>query len=139
MSRAQRRWSAQEDSILQNEVEAQVTGNRPLLILVSLTSSKLTTRALFVACDGVVRNWSIIAQKIPGRSNKDCRKRFYNGVTRGLKKVSLPVQALWTKLNFHAIGIMDRRGRSVAGELRRHLRTHVGCHCPRDENPECRP
>lgn len=63
MSKPQRRWSPQEDAILQKEVEAQVADNH-----------------------GVVRDWNSIAQKIDGRSNKDCRKRFYNGIAEGLKK-----------------------------------------------------
>jgi len=34
-----------------------------------------------------VTSWKSIAQKIPGRTNKDCRKRFHNAVGRSLKKV----------------------------------------------------
>ncbi|KAL8731491.1 MAG: hypothetical protein Q9181_004278 [Wetmoreana brouardii] len=63
MSRTQRRWSPQEDEVLQKEVEAQIAAD-----------------------DSSVRDWSSIAQKIDGRSNKDCRKRYYNGITQGLKK-----------------------------------------------------
>ncbi|KAL8719407.1 MAG: hypothetical protein Q9225_003592, partial [Loekoesia sp. 1 TL-2023] len=36
--------------------------------------------------DGRSTNWNEIAKLIPGRSNKDCRKRFYNGVTGDRKK-----------------------------------------------------
>jgi hypothetical protein len=32
-------------------------------------------------------NWNEIARQIPGRSNKDCRKRYYNRFTGGLRKV----------------------------------------------------
>ncbi|KAL8878106.1 MAG: hypothetical protein Q9198_004018 [Flavoplaca austrocitrina] len=64
MSRPQRRWTAEEDSKLQREVEAQMAVN-----------------------DGSVHDWNSIAQKIHGRSNKDCRKRFYNGMVDGLRKV----------------------------------------------------
>jgi len=38
--------------------------------------------------DGVVRDWNSIALKIDGRTNKDCRKRFYSGISEGLRKVS---------------------------------------------------
>jgi Myb-like DNA-binding domain len=51
--------------------------------------------AMFVGvAHGEVRSWSEVATKLPGRSNKDCRKRFYNEVTGGLKKVFLPWSAL---------------------------------------------
>ncbi|KAL8886466.1 MAG: hypothetical protein Q9215_005840 [Flavoplaca cf. flavocitrina] len=63
MSRPQRRWTADEDSNLQREVEAQMAAN-----------------------DGTVHDWNSIAQRIEGRSNKDCRKRFYNGMVDGLRK-----------------------------------------------------
>ncbi|KAK4691472.1 hypothetical protein P7C71_g5536, partial [Lecanoromycetidae sp. Uapishka_2] len=63
MSKPLRRWSPQEDSILQQEAEVQIA-----------------------AYNGTVQDWNVIAQKIEGRSNKDCRKRFYNGITEGLKK-----------------------------------------------------
>ncbi|KAL4949317.1 Homeodomain-like protein [Aspergillus filifer] len=33
-------------------------------------------------------NWNDIAQHIPGRSNKDCRKRYFNRFTDGLRKGS---------------------------------------------------
>ena len=39
------------------------------------------------AYDGDIKDWNEIAKKIPGRNNKDCRKRFMNEVTGGLKKV----------------------------------------------------
>ncbi|KAL9038872.1 MAG: hypothetical protein Q9180_002868 [Flavoplaca navasiana] len=65
MSRPQRRWTADEDFNLQREVEAQMAAN-----------------------DGSVHDWNSIAQRIEGRSNKDCRKRFYNGMVDGLRKVT---------------------------------------------------
>ena len=33
-----------------------------------------------------LKDWHRIAQKLPGRSNKDCRKRWCNNVTEGLRK-----------------------------------------------------
>jgi Myb-like DNA-binding domain len=44
-------------------------------------------RLKFSAQEGKSMNWNKVAKRIPGRSNKDCRKRFYNEVTGGLKKV----------------------------------------------------
>ncbi|KAL2038487.1 hypothetical protein N7G274_008826 [Stereocaulon virgatum] len=65
MSKRQRRWTPEEDGVLQKEVQSQAAAN-----------------------NGTVDDWNLIAQKIEGRSNKDCRKRFYNGVAGGLKKGS---------------------------------------------------
>ena len=36
--------------------------------------------------NGKIKDWHRIAEKLPGRSNKDCRKRWFNEVTGGLKK-----------------------------------------------------
>ena len=33
-----------------------------------------------------LKDWHRIAKKLPGRSNKDCRKRWCNNVTEGLRK-----------------------------------------------------
>ncbi|KAI4219910.1 MAG: hypothetical protein L6R36_007995 [Xanthoria steineri] len=63
MSRPQRRWTAEEDSNLQREVESQMAAN-----------------------NGSVHDWNSVALRIDGRSNKDCRKRFYNGMADALRK-----------------------------------------------------
>jgi len=36
--------------------------------------------------EGRIKDWHRIANKLPGRNNKDCRKRWCNKVTGGLKK-----------------------------------------------------
>jgi hypothetical protein len=56
------------------------------------TLCELTHWATNPANNGTVDDWNLIAQKIEGRSNKDCRKRFYNGVAGGLKKVRLHIE-----------------------------------------------
>ncbi|EOA86197.1 uncharacterized protein SETTUDRAFT_110184 [Exserohilum turcica Et28A] len=54
-----RKWSLSEDQKLREGVEAQ---------------------------QGEVKDWCIIAESLPGRTNKDCRKRWHNSVAGGLKK-----------------------------------------------------
>ncbi|KAH8723616.1 hypothetical protein GQ44DRAFT_728466 [Phaeosphaeriaceae sp. PMI808] len=61
-SRQPRKWTLAEDDQLREEVEAQLTGG------------------------GDVKDWCRIASKLPGRTNKDCRKRWHNSVAGGLKK-----------------------------------------------------
>ncbi|KAF1952294.1 hypothetical protein CC80DRAFT_452492 [Byssothecium circinans] len=61
MARVQRKWTVTEDHKLREEVEAQMV-------------------------EGEVKDWCRIATKLPGRTNKDCRKRWYNSVTGGLRK-----------------------------------------------------
>lgn len=39
-----------------------------------------------VVIEGEVKDWCRIASKLPGRTNKDCRKRWHNSVAGGLKK-----------------------------------------------------
>ncbi|KAF2639514.1 hypothetical protein P280DRAFT_39259 [Massarina eburnea CBS 473.64] len=61
MARIQRKWTVTEDHKLREEVETQMI-------------------------EGEVKDWCRIATKLPGRTNKDCRKRWYNSVTGGLRK-----------------------------------------------------
>lgn len=56
-----RRWTPAEDEILRQHVDAQ-------------------------EAQGYSRDWCQIASALPGRSNKDCRKRWHNSVAEGLKK-----------------------------------------------------
>lgn len=59
--RQPRRWTSTEDQILREQVEAQ-------------------------QAEGGGADWCQIALALPGRTNKDCRKRWYNSVAEGLKK-----------------------------------------------------
>ncbi|KAF9730888.1 hypothetical protein PMIN06_012399 [Paraphaeosphaeria minitans] len=59
--RLPRKWTVAEDHRLKEEVEAQMV-------------------------EGEVKDWCRIAAKLPGRTNKDCRKRWHNSVAGGLKK-----------------------------------------------------
>ncbi|KAF1996632.1 hypothetical protein P154DRAFT_579731 [Amniculicola lignicola CBS 123094] len=60
-ARQPRKWTVAEDQKLREEVEAQLS-------------------------EGEVKDWCRIAQSLPGRTNKDCRKRWHNSVAGGLKK-----------------------------------------------------
>ncbi|RYP27090.1 hypothetical protein DL768_011337 [Monosporascus sp. mg162] len=68
--RAPKRWTEDEDRILHEEVMAQCTTS---------------------ASDGNVNDWNRVAAKLPGRSNKDCRKRWVNKVRGSLK------QGMWSE------------------------------------------
>ncbi|KAH7304211.1 hypothetical protein B0I35DRAFT_153551 [Stachybotrys elegans] len=59
--KAQRRWTEEEDRILYEQAQ------------------NYTTR-------GKAKDWHRIATKLPGRTNKDCRKRWINNVCGSLKK-----------------------------------------------------
>ncbi|KAI9884341.1 MAG: hypothetical protein M1823_003880 [Watsoniomyces obsoletus] len=61
MPRAPMRWTVHEDEILRREAAAQLN-------------------------HGSIRDWNRIATQLPGRTNKDCRKRWYNKVAGGLRK-----------------------------------------------------
>ncbi|KAL2850658.1 hypothetical protein BJY01DRAFT_127714 [Aspergillus pseudoustus] len=67
MGEARRRWTASEDALLWELYQIQ-------------------EKAPTGKCQKV--NWNEIARQIPGRSNKDCRKRYYNRFTGGLRKGS---------------------------------------------------
>ncbi|KAL4940160.1 Homeodomain-like protein [Aspergillus oleicola] len=67
MTDVRRRWTPAEDALLWELYQVQE----------SAPTGK---------CQKV--NWNDIAQHIPGRSNKDCRKRYFNRFTDGLRKGS---------------------------------------------------
>ena len=39
-----------------------------------------------VEAQGEVKDWCYVANHLPGRTNRDCRKRWYNVVSGGLNK-----------------------------------------------------
>ncbi|KAL4912757.1 Homeodomain-like protein [Aspergillus aurantiobrunneus] len=67
MTEPRRRWTSAEDALLWDLYQVQ-------------------EKAPTGKCQKV--NWNEIARHIPGRSNKDCRKRYYNRFTGGLRKGS---------------------------------------------------
>ncbi|RDW67292.1 SANT/Myb-like DNA-binding domain-containing protein [Aspergillus mulundensis] len=67
MTEPRRRWTTAEDALLWDLYQVQ-------------------ERAPTGKCQKI--NWNEIARHIPGRTNKDCRKRFYNRFTGGLRKGS---------------------------------------------------
>ena len=60
-NRQPRRWTPAEDQTLREQVDAQ-------------------------QAQGGGRDWCQIALTLPGRTNKDCRKRWHNSVAEGLRK-----------------------------------------------------
>ncbi|OJJ06711.1 hypothetical protein ASPVEDRAFT_56272 [Aspergillus versicolor CBS 583.65] len=67
MTEQRRRWTTAEDALLWDLYQVE-------------------ERAPTGKCQKV--NWNEIALHIPGRSNKDCRKRYFNRFTGGLRKGS---------------------------------------------------
>lgn len=59
--RQPRRWTSAEDQTLREQVDTQ-------------------------QAQGAGRDWCQVALALPGRTNKDCRKRWHNSVAEGLKK-----------------------------------------------------
>ncbi|KZL80407.1 dna-binding protein [Colletotrichum incanum] len=58
MSRIRRNWTAKEDELLRAAVQRAENESRPLL-------------------------WRELAKSVPGRSNKDCRRRWWNSLANG--------------------------------------------------------
>ncbi|KAL4804058.1 Homeodomain-like protein [Aspergillus unguis] len=67
MTEPRRRWTTSEDALLWELYQVQ-------------------EKAPTGKCQKV--NWNEIARHIPGRTNKDCRKRYFNRFTGGLRKGS---------------------------------------------------
>ena len=82
-ARQPRKWTAAEDQKLREEVEAQSTSDRHDIDYSICMGNGLTP---LPGSGGEVKDWCRIAAKLPGRTNKDCRKRWLNSVAGGLKK-----------------------------------------------------
>ena len=93
--RARRRWTEEEDQILIREATIQRESSRQAdpaccRTLTAIIQHKaeqgwLTLHHLSVET-GALKQWSLIADNLPGRNNKDCRKRWAklgNEVKRG--------------------------------------------------------
>jgi hypothetical protein len=91
---------------------------------------------------GATINWNEIAKKIPGRNNKDCRKRYYNEVAGGLKKVyiSLPRShsSEESRPDICLLGPMDGRGRRQAQGICFRMWIIMGHGGTKDGEPQCR-
>lgn len=59
--RQPRRWTSAEDQVLREQIDAQ-------------------------QAQGISRDWCQAALALPGRTNKDCRKRWHNSIAEGLRK-----------------------------------------------------
>ncbi|KAF2199792.1 transcription factor, Myb superfamily, partial [Delitschia confertaspora ATCC 74209] len=97
--RTPKKWTAGEDDILRKEVAAQC---------------KIDANFIFLslASEGEVRDWCQIAGKLPGRTNKDCRKRWHNTMAGEFRK------GQWTKTEdeqlLNAVGKHGQRWTVVA-------------------------
>ncbi|KAL4882676.1 hypothetical protein BJY04DRAFT_217169 [Aspergillus karnatakaensis] len=79
MTRERRKWTAEEDTLLQNAVQAAIANSRPLL-------------------------WREISKAIPTRSNKDCRRRWCNSLSTSLNKgpwTETEDERLWNAVQKH--------------------------------------
>ncbi|KAI0204040.1 hypothetical protein F4808DRAFT_414565 [Astrocystis sublimbata] len=61
MGRVRRNWTTEEDDLLRKAVQRVLGQSRPLL-------------------------WRELAKEVPGRSNKDCRRRWWNSLAQGLTR-----------------------------------------------------
>jgi hypothetical protein len=95
-SRVRRYWTEEEDRILRREAAKQcmtcqlcLGGRRPhtwmQLRRPSFTFFLASANVFIVSKKGAVKQWNLVAQKLDGRTNKDCRKRW-NKIGREVNK-----------------------------------------------------
>jgi RecB family exonuclease len=73
-----RKWMAEEDEILRREVLLQGRNNHAASNHHSYSHSPVEI--------GQLKQWNLVAAELPGRTNKDCRKRWAkldNNVKKG--------------------------------------------------------
>lgn len=76
------RWTSVEDGTLYQEAMKQG-------MICQYSYAGLHRKLIdLLAAFGAIKDWSCIAERLPGRSNKDCRKRWINNVCGGLKRGS---------------------------------------------------
>jgi Myb-like DNA-binding domain len=80
MPRTPRYWNPEEDEILRRGIDDCGRWVFPSAICLTPTDHR-----------GVAVDWCAIAAQLPGRTNKDCRKRWHNAVTACINK------GQWTK------------------------------------------
>jgi hypothetical protein len=87
MRKSPRRWTTEEDSLLYSEAMKQCkpTSTYHTRIGVARASFSYHAKTSHIAPDSIW-DWNRIAAKFTDRSNKDCRKRWVNHVSGGLKK-----------------------------------------------------
>jgi hypothetical protein len=79
MRKSPRKWTVEEDSLLYREAMKQCKSLSAWYI------RYYSLKTLRIAPDSVW-DWNRIAANFTDRSNKDCRKRWVNHVSGGLKK-----------------------------------------------------
>jgi len=78
-----RKWMAEEDEILRREVLLQGRNNHAASNHHSYSHSPVEI--------GQLKQWNLVAAELPGRTNKDCRKRWAkldNNVKKGAWSMS---------------------------------------------------
>ena len=80
MPRTPRFWTPQEDEALRLEMEEY-----GMILMCLFQVFLLMVMVLLVEKEKAI-DWCQIASKLPGRTNKDCRKRWHNAVAGGLNK-----------------------------------------------------
>ncbi|KAL5341116.1 hypothetical protein BJX70DRAFT_396170 [Aspergillus crustosus] len=109
MTRERRKWTPEEDTLLQKAVQAAIAESRPLL-------------------------WREISKSIPTRSNKDCRRRWCNSLSTALSKgpwTESEDERLWNAVQKHG-----PRWSLVAGEVGSRNADQCSSHWGQTLNPE---
>lgn len=88
MPRPPHRWTLEEDRLLSKAVHSQSIHPRsqsyiPLVLPLVLQFADHFHSSV---ADGTVKDWTAVASEIPGRTNKDCRKRWHNALAAGRNK-----------------------------------------------------
>ncbi|KAK7451918.1 myb family transcription factor [Colletotrichum acutatum] len=120
--RERRWWTSQEDDILKREVQGKSAN--PISPLVTCAAKSNKDLHLPVRQGGSVQNWNDIAMSLPGRTNKDCRKRWAKiqvDIRKGAwtqeedERLQKAVLQLGCKTRRQALFLDPRGGQKVAG------------------------
>jgi hypothetical protein len=110
MGKPRRNWTVQEDTLLRRVV----SNGSSLFPSFPLTSPSLLTPFTTAISNSRPLLWREFAKHIPGRSNKDCRKRWWNSLAENTTK------GLWSEderlieaVGRHGWGNWNKVARSV--------------------------
>lgn len=133
MPRERRRWTAEEDACLQETVRSGEHLWRPMFR--KRCSSGICPDTCMTAIDqSRPLLWREIAKSVPGRSNKDCRRRWCNSLSSSLVKGSWTEsedERMWTAVQKHGPQWV-----SVAQDVRTRNPDQCSSHWSQTLNPD---
>lgn len=105
MSKSRRLWSPEEDNILRTLVQEYGRNILTHRVIESFMRNWRLTEISLISTENDKVDWRVIASYLPGRNNKDCRKRWHYQVAASMNLGTWsPAEAELLKAGIHRYG-----------------------------------